>query len=777
MTAPHLAQASSPSPRTPGAPVRARRGRRALRAAAGSLALFAAACGGSGGGGGGPGGGAAPTASIDTVDGVLLVLPGDELTIAFTTNDDGIAIVRLLLDQDGMLATPGDQVLLLGPQGHSGGVQMNSTVAIPAGTPAGTYNLLLAVDDGFNPPTIDTHGTPVVVYPGLAGLAPGTGSNRYAVLGNLVWFSRSEAHDGFQAFNGDGADGDAVMARIDTASMAVTQGPVTVEKTSFAGDTAVVLPTEAATGVVAWTHLEADEGGDLDGDGVAIDRNLAVWPVLQALPTRNTAGGVISLLDVRGGRVLAMFSEAGQGPGGTNRTTGGLPADVDAADQVVGYLDPTIASSTDSALVFLRVAHAGGTVAVSTDNGLMAAVASEAATGGQDYTLDADAADNVPMLTTLAAGGGVAGGGTAGIIGVAGATNPLFAGRDVDPAARIAVASPGWIAYVINEGSYPGGDVNGDALAGGFALATYDNTTQTEYLLPPASAGANSPGAALKTLAFSNNRLIFTLQEQGRMEGTPGTNNDGDGGADLEILCWIDAFAGPIGVTKHVSVAGGTNMAGLTSLALDGGAIQEIAPGWFTLQVIEGANGNVDINGNGVVDDALLILEGDAAVEPVIHNPQLRATASVTIPVTGIGDVSGVVVRVLEALNGGDLDGDMNGTETLFAFIPFTAPSSPVFLDAGGDHAAVRANLIGVTANEALTGEDYDGNGQATDFVFRMFSSTGAVVVPGLLSNSRSVPATDDGTLWAFLRDEVAEGRDLNGDADVADLVLGLARP
>lgn len=261
------------------------------------------------------------------------------------------------------------------------------------------------------------------------------------------------------------------------------------------------------------------------------------------------------------------------------------------------------------------------------------------------------------------------------------------------------------------------------------------------------------------------------------MEGAPGTNNDGDGGADLEILCWTDAFAGPGAITLPVNVAGGTNMGGLVSLALDGGAIAEIAPGWFALQVVEGANGNVDINGNGIVDDALLILEGNAGVAPVVHNPQLRATASSTIPVTGVGDASGMVVRVLEALNGGDLDNDGNGTETLFAFIPFATPSTPVFLDAGGDHAAVRANLIGVTANESLTGEDYDGNGQATDFVFRAFNATGAVVLPGLLSNSRSVPATDDGTLWAFLRDELAEGRDLNGDGDIADLILGLARP
>ena len=37
-------------------------------------------------------------------------------------------------------------------------------------------------------------------------------------------------------------------------------------------------------------------------------------------------------------------------------------------------------------------------------------------------------------------------------------------------------------------------------------------------------------------------------------------------------------------------------------------------------------------------------------------------------------------------------------------------------------------------------------------------------------------PLEGSGVTWAYLRDENSEGRDLNRDADTADLVLGLWR-
>jgi hypothetical protein len=101
-----------------------------------------------------------------------------------------------------------------------------------------------------------------------------------------------------------------------------------------------------------------------------------------------------------------------------------------------------------------------------------------------------------------------------------------------------------------------------------------------------------------------------------------------------------------------------------------------------------------------------------------------------------------------------------------------------VFLqNAGGDHAKPTAGRIVATVNEALTNTDHNGDADALDFVFRAFDLTGAPVMSGLVCPQNSVPVTDTGALWAYLRSEVLEVRDLDGDGDQFDFVLGLWKP
>jgi hypothetical protein len=89
----------------------------------------------------------------------------------------------------------------------------------------------------------------------------------------------------------------------------------------------------------------------------------------------------------------------------------------------------------------------------------------------------------------------------------------------------------------------------------------------------------------------------------------------------------------------------------------------------------------------------------------------------------------------------------------------------------------VANGFIGITADEAYTDQDYDGNGLRTDTLLRVFDITGAVLQPGVPCSRLSVPVTDTGSLWAYLRDEATEGRNLNGDGDSTDLILGLWIP
>ena len=164
-------------------------------------------------------------------------------------------------------------------------------------------------------------------------------------------------------------------------------------------------------------------------------------------------------------------------------------------------------------------------------------------------------------------------------------------------------------------------------------------------------------------------------------------------------------------------------------------------------------------------------------------NFEVATPAPGTIPITGVADASGVVVNVLEALNGNlnnGIGGDMDSTDQLLFYIPFATPTAPVNLgNTSAVHVKVLGGRVAITANENVAGstQDYNADGDTLDFVFRVVSTAGVVEEPGLTCAPTSRPATDGGTLWAFLRSESAEVRDLNGDGDQFDFVVGAYKP
>ena len=213
-------------------------------------------------------------------------------------------------------------------------------------------------------------------------------------------------------------------------------------------------------------------------------------------------------------------------------------------------------------------------------------------------------------------------------------------------------------------------------------------------------------------------------------------------------------------------------------VTLDGGGTGALlTPGWLALVVNEFANGNQDINADGVSDQALLLVDTTTAI-PTVYNPHLNPSAAGNIPLTGVADVNGVVVRLIETANNAILNGDGDTSDKLLFYISFATPSVKTILTAtGGDYVRIVGGKIGITAIEADGGQDLNGDADTFDFVFRMFNIGGALVLPGLPCAQNSVPASDDGTLWAYLRNEVTEVRDLNGDGDQLDRVLGVWRP
>ena len=300
-------------------------------------------------------------------------------------------------------------------------------------------------------------------------------------------------------------------------------------------------------------------------------------------------------------------------------------------------------------------------------------------------------------------------------------------------------------------------------------------------LLPIGAGGPINSIPGCPDLVYDNTRVFFTGIEAPRAEPAVGTNLDGDA-LDLQILYWMDHTAGPNPPAQPVPVAFGGGIP-LQALALDqGGSVTQLAPGWLAVIVNEQANGNFDINGSGAVDFAYLLVDTSTNPNPTVHNPQIVPSAAGTIPLTGIygqdaGNADqGVFVRLAEAQNG-DLDGDMNATETFIAYISFTAPTVVVRFDTGGDHLAVADGRVAITASEAFTGSDFDGNGSFTNFVFRVLNFAGAALEPGKLCAQLSVPVTESGQVFVYLRDESVEARNLNADGDQTDRILGIWIP
>ena len=732
----------------------------------------------------------------------VAAVPGDSFRLVFNADDpDSVASVTLLADMDGNLATTGDQALLFsGVDGN--GAQQSVTATVPLGTATGLYNLLLKADDGNNPPVVFPLPRPLLVYPGIAGVAPPR-SNRLGVEGPFVVFSRGEAEDGAGPLNGDGFADDGVLVVIDSTQGMVTQpnpGP-SMDVTSVAGGR--VVPVKHGGGTLAWLTLESDENKSLNASnsqspnapvgGADMDQVDAMISYLQGgspTPTTNTYGGTTAILDVVGGLVVAHIAEAGEGNpgGGTDRNLDG-----DVLDAFQAYLDPTVPAGPFefNQLVFWSVPPlpTPGTAFKHKGVGIAAIQASEAGgpgPGGVDANGDGDANDTfLEAVDLLQPGGSGVPGNVIAMVGTQ--TTPAAPATPVDATAAFDVSMDGRVGYYIDEsrinfapGGVAGNDINGDGIVG-FVPAFYDTTAGLQTI-PAGGAGAVNAPPGSATMIYDGTRLFFVASEFPRVDPAPGTNGDGDGGGDLQILYWTDHSLPTPPPARPLAVAFGGGIT-LQALSLDGGGkVASLAPGWLAVVVNEASNGNQDINGSGVVDLAYLLVDTTTMPAPTVYNMGIVPSAAGTIPITGVAGFDpmsgnwGVVVRLTEAANG-DLDADMNATETFLARITLTGTPTVYVLDSGGDHVQIAGGYIGVTAQESFTGRDYDGNGSSTDTVLRVYAFVGTVAESGLLCSTRSVAVTDNGLVWAYLRDEAVEGRDLNGDADQTDLVLGLWIP
>jgi len=640
----------------------------------------------------------------------------------------------------------------------------------------------------------------VLVYRAMAGVASPR-SNAYAVIGQYVVFTRGEAEDanGGQVLNGDGDTGDGVITVLDTQTGIAANSGISadVTTTGVPGEPRVLVNN---FGCVAWLTREVDEGEiNNDGDPIPNDTMISFYsPALPTTPATNVMGGPRAVVGQGVDRIVVSFSEADQGPAGADQN-----GDLDAVDTVFAYLDLQAFTFDQTQFVFFARASVPVSTTFANDQGIACALLDSEASNinglNADPNGDIDSADTELLVVDLAipSGGAPNNYGWAGT--QAGPAPPAQVPSAVDPNAAFDASSGNTqVAYYIDEVAAAGADQNADGDAIDLVPAYWDFTTQVEVrlaLAPGVAAGSLSgrlPNGSPQTAVLTDPLFFFTANEQGRAGAAAGSNNDGDGGTDAQILYWTDTTIAAQAVLPAFPLAPNLSGAGasLTALALDGGgSARLLTSGWLAVIVNEGANGNLDINGNGTAGDMAYLLVDTTQAQPVVHLPAVAggntglapsdSTILATggnIPITGVADPSGVVLRLTETQNG-NLDGDGNTNETLLAFIDFGTPGTATVLDVGGDYCAMKLGTIAVTANEAYTSSDYNNDADQTDFLLRIVDFLGGVVEPGTPCARTSIPASDVFDFWVYLRDEVLEGMSLNGDGDALDLVLGIWTP
>ncbi len=670
------------------------------------------------------------------------LIPGDALTVAFRVEDNVGATVEVVLDADGDSGTTADQISLWSGGDRSGTPQEvtleTDQVAI------GSYVLFVIADDGTNAKVAvgEPATTGVVTYPALAGvLLPRR--NVYGVTGRHVVFAVGETEQGNSDRNQDGDTSDGVMSQIDATTGAEIRTLMTTDVRTTAVQWARVLPS--STEAIFWERREADEGRSLNMDGDLLDTMVSFTaPLHDVPPTANLIGGAsLTDLGVTATRIVT-YRERDEGKD--------LNFDGDTVDTVVSLLDVKTNTLAHTFLLAPRlsapIVGQGSDIVYCVDEAIQGL-----GNRGIDLNLDGDTADTLPFtaeLETYASG---------------------VSGVDVDPTGGYSTfGDQTGYHYYADEAAAGIGPINPDGDATDFVPAIMTGTTPTIPVgipgPPPLNAGAGAP------VSFCYGSLcVFTAAE----EGLGDRNNDGDT-TDLQVLQWVsidDDINGARGVPVDVG--------GLASLTLDGGAAATVAPGWISMAVSETAN-SVDLNGDGDPLDVVLMLMDLSGDAPVLYSVDLAPLAAggalpvgaTSIPQTGIGDDRGLVFQVVETANG-DLNGDGDITDTLLFYVAYEDPTNPVQLaNTGALHVAVAGDCVGVTTHELLTMQDFNDDGDTTDVLFRVIATDGQVLEAGRHSLPGSVPATDDGTVWCYLRAEFSEDRDLNGDGDTVDPILGI---
>lgn len=235
-----------------------------------------------------------------------------------------------------------------------------------------------------------------------------------------------------------------------------------------------------------------------------------------------------------------------------------------------------------------------------------------------------------------------------------------------------------------------------------------------------------------------------------------GVDLNGDGDAEDVVLHSFDTRSGAL---ENLGLAGSTST----------GWSDER---WTAFLVSEADQDSTDLNGDGDTFDSVLHLLDRTT--SVITNLGVVARSFYVRVERGL-----LLFQVLEGAQGaGDLngDGDVSGfDEVVFAYDALAGELINTGLAVGGDFTSVQ--LVGSRAflrvYESLQGAtDLNGDGDASGFVLHAFDLESRAATNFALESLNGLALYDFGTLGAASVQEDAASGDLNGDGDTNDNVL-----
>ncbi|MHC4939607.1 MAG: hypothetical protein ACYTHK_11605 [Planctomycetota bacterium] len=608
--------------------------------------------------------------------------------------------------------------------------------------PCSVFTLLLplfvACSGGGGGSSGDAQEPPPTAFAVLreTGLEIGNSFPDLAVIGRVAVVGVSEPEAG-QDLNGDGDTDDLVAHQVDVDSLASLNLGIAIRGRVHASDSQF-----------AFLSLEADQGGDLNGDGDGADAVWHVYDPATALSATNPLNLGLATpppgrpcVGLEGGFVM-IVSEAAQGAP--------LNGDSDMQDDIAF----AFSGLALAAVPLPAPPHAKGTPLVA--QGSRALFCGSEFDILSDFNGDGDVFDNVLGVIEFDASG-------TGLYRPVGGAGP----RAVKQNAYTLAGDKA--IYLVDEASAGAADLNRDGDSTDAVLAIFDLSTGLGEITPSVTSLGPFPLACSPTYGFAANstRLVVGIDE-----ATQGRDFNVDQDTADVILAWVDLENSPgtLHVPGHTLGTAKPAIAGELALVTVSEAASALVIG-------------IDYNNDGDIgDEVAFALRMDSGPGTAVN----LGFAAGAVTLRGTDGLLGVIEA---AQSGTDFNGDADTNDIVPFYVDLSQPQ-PVPRSLGmasyegllaRTPTEVRVALL-VPEQPRTAREDVNGDGDSDDnAVFWVdLDAAGRIRAPtpylaGIAGFVISPPLLLDPDTLVFATSERMADQDLNGDGDTEDTVLRIS--